>query len=420
MGRVPSVRRTPGRGARADAELFFEDLVGVSRAPATEAVDDDLADQLSESVTAMRSEADAFFADLMGESLPGADWGAGWRARRVVPYGGSATESPPPVLGWTGSALAVNRAPGTFFGVRRIPVDGLTGVRRALVLLPPDFDESRRVDLLFHLHGANRGYDDPQGSPRDLDPSRDRIEEQLAAAHRPQLLVVLPQGADADAYYGALARLDPRTYSIEALDALVAGSVLRAAPTIGRIVLSGHSGGGFAMKSILDVPAKRRDVAGALWFDAIQAEAGPADRRHTTGQREMAKSLLREHISAELAGSGGSGDLFELHAYYDAQGYYVRACQEVERDIRALFGEARATPPTDAVGATLVTRLAQLSATDRAALRARYQVKAVPRATTPATHEANLDAGNLDTFGHDNIVGSNALKDALETMPFGR
>ena len=72
----------------------------------------------------------------------------------------------------------------------------------------------------------------------------------------------------------------------------------KAAPTIRSVVLSGHSGGGFAMKTILD-SAAGKDLAGVVWFDAVQAQMGPADDRKTTGQRETAKKVINERITAE-------------------------------------------------------------------------------------------------------------------------
>lgn len=422
MSRVPWAGRAPRRGAPSDPEQFFEDLVGTPHAR-TGGVGEDLA---GESPSAARSEADAFFADLMGVG----------GAPRVAPSAGSAAESPPVTVGWTGSSVTENRSQATFSGVKRVPIEGLTVVRRALVLLPPNFDATKRVDVVVHLHGANLGYDhamDPSRKPRDLAPDRDRIEEQLAAARRPQLVMVLPQGVDEFAYTHGLGQINPRVYAVEALDGLVTATVLGTAPTVRNVVLSGHSGGGFAMKTILDVPATRRDIAGTLWFDAIQAEQDTADGgRVTTGQRELVKKLLRERIKAEIDAlsaltSPSDADQaralstgFELRSYFDALGSYASANQEIERDIKALFGEASTPPPRDRDGAALAPRIAQLPASARTALRARYQVTAVPRAASPAAHQSSIAAGSLDTLGHDNMVGSNALKDALDKMPFGR
>ena len=96
-------------------------------------------------------------------------------------------------VGWADEpAASPNRAEKDVSGVRRIPVDGLPVVRRALVLLSPGIRLDAQVHVLVHLHGENAGY--LGTAPRDLAAGKDRIEEQLVAAGRPQLVLVLPQG----------------------------------------------------------------------------------------------------------------------------------------------------------------------------------------------------------------------------------
>ncbi len=328
------------------------------------------------------------------------------------------------VGGWTGAGVATpNQAEGTFSNVRRIPVEGLTPVARALVLLSPGLNPAQPIDVLVHLHGQNTGY--REASPRDLDPDLDRIEEQLGAARRPQLAIVLPQGASRSADYGEFGQINPRSYAQAALTQVRTLGGLPSDPRVGAVMLSGHSGGGFAMKTITDSRARRDDLSGVAWFDAVQAESGPEGERQTTGQRERAKTLITERITAELdalpAGATPAEQEtalrtgFTFRLYYDSLGLYRGAAGEVQTFLRGLFGESRGGPPRTGLGA----RIAALPAPAKAALRARYQVLPVPHGGA-AGHAAALAAGGMDTLGHDNMVGSGALANAIAAMPAGR
>jgi hypothetical protein len=88
---------------------------------------------------------------------------------------------------------------------------------------------------------------------------------------------VLPQGSSSSADYGEFGRIAPRAYARAALTQVQTLGGLPSAPTIGAVLLSGHAGGGFAIKTILDDQARRRDLSDVFWFDAVQAESGPAE-----------------------------------------------------------------------------------------------------------------------------------------------
>ena len=176
------------------------------------------------------------------------------------------------------------------------------------------------------------------------------------------------------------------------------------------------------MKTILD-SAAGKDLAGVVWFDAVQAQMGPADDRKTTGQRETAKKVINERISAELdavpAGASAAAATaalstgFTFRLYYNASGGYAGAAGEVEAHLKALFGEG---PKASAAQKPLATKIAALDPAARAALRARYQTIGVTQTQNPQ-HDANIAAGKLDTLGHDNMVGSNAFADAIRALP---
>jgi hypothetical protein len=332
--------------------------------------------------------------------------------------------------GWTGATSAVNRSESSASGYRRIPVDGLPTVDKALVLIPPGLDPSKPVDVILHLHGQNEGY---KGSPpRDLDPTRDRFEEQLAAVGRSQLVAILPQGSTSGADYVEFSNLKPRDYAekalkrVSALDVAGGSGGLQSAPKVQSVVLSGHSGGGFAITAILADPAQRKDLSGVVWFDAVQAEmtVKATGNRVTTGQREMAKQLISERIAAELVAAAASSQAakdalavgFQFRLYYDASGFYVGAAQEVETFIEGLFGESGRVP---AGQSALATRIAALDLAAKAALRARYQVLPVAHSGGTQQHDAAIAAGQMNTTGHENMIGSGALADAVTKMPYG-
>jgi hypothetical protein len=335
------------------------------------------------------------------------------------------------VGGWTG-ANAGNSGEQTLHDVRRVPVEGLAPVSRALVLIPTKLDPSKPIDVLVHLHGQNQGY--LAATPRDIDPGVDRIEEQMKAAGRTQMAAVLPQGSTNMADYGEFSKLDPKTYAedalkkVGALDAAASTSgAMTATPTIGKVVLSGHSGGGFAIKAILDNPALAKSLSGIAWFDAVQAESGKAEKRSSTGQREAAKKLIVDRITDELktVPSGATADAataalrsgFQFRLYYDANGLYAGAAKEIETFLQGLFGES-GKPPASTT--TLAAQIGALDPAARAALRARYQTIGVKRATDAKAHAGNLTAGQLETTGHEGMIGSNALADALGAMPYGK
>ncbi len=187
----------------------------------------------------------------------------------------------------------------------------------------------------------------------------------------------------------------------------------KPAPLLGAVLLSGHSGGGFAIKTILDDQVRRRTLSGVVWFDAVQAKS----RANSTGQVERAKALISERIAGEL-------DLLDDAVTDAAAVLAVRlplpALLPVGRLLRR-SGLGRARLPARAVRrgrrggprrpgpARGAHRRAARAA--RKALRERYQV-------LPVAVGADRSAG-MRTTGHDNMVGSGALQNAISAMPYG-
>lgn len=163
---------------------------------------------------------------------------------------------PPRTGGW-------NEAERDVAGTKRIPVDGLKAGNqepdvkpqsiegadgKAIVIVPDTVDVKAHPDVLLFFHGmGNLGYrerltDDksrgPAGSVHDVE--ADRMEQQLAHSGR-NIIGVLPQGTNAATF----AIADPQAYVTEVL-AKAAAKLSVPAITQGRIIVSGHSGGGRA------------------------------------------------------------------------------------------------------------------------------------------------------------------------------
>lgn len=202
--------------------------------------------------------------------------------------GAASLETSPPAVGW-------NKAEVSVAGVRRIPVDGIAvgniaqdpqpqatrepAGGRAIALLPAaTIDTTKPVDVLLHLHGFNVGYRQrsKQGNEATLAPGTvrdvesDRIEQQIAASAQP-IIGILPQGT-ATSDFG---RLNSDAYIAAVFAALTAHGAWGkgiAAPTVGRVILSGHSGAGGPISQMMAEPGTPRlpsAIAEVALFDAI-------------------------------------------------------------------------------------------------------------------------------------------------------
>jgi hypothetical protein len=161
---------------------------------------------------------------------------------------------PPRAGGWNETTREVA-------GTKRVPVEGITAgnqdadvksqsaegaAGKAVVVVPDSVDVKANPDVLLFFHGmGNLGFRErktadasrgPAGTVHDVEV--DRIEQQLAHSGK-NVIGVLPQGTSA-ATFGIA---DPQAYVTEVLGKAAA---LLSVPAItqGRIVVSGHSGGG--------------------------------------------------------------------------------------------------------------------------------------------------------------------------------
>ena len=225
--------------------------------------------------------------------------------------------------------------------MRRIPVDGLPVVRRALVLLSPGIRLDAQVHVLVHLHGHNAGY--LGTAPRDLAADKDRIEEQLVAAGRPQLVLVLPQGGP-----GRQLRRgrEPRPARVRARGARAgqqAAAAARRRPALGAL--------GRRLRD-QDDPRRPGPAAHALRRGLVRRRPGevarevdrPGRAREGADQRadhRRARPARRRVTDAAAVLRFG----FRFRLYYQRSGSYDGAASDVQGYLQALFGEAGAAAP---------------------------------------------------------------------------
>ncbi|HJV61278.1 MAG TPA: DUF4157 domain-containing protein [Albitalea sp.] len=336
---------------------------------------------------------------------------------------------PPPAL--RRGAPAVRRAPGTGPGwkgvsginakettigaIRRVPIDSLavgqqTGASpsgRAIVLIPATFDPTRSADILLHLHGHNAGYTESAGKVRDE--QLDRIETQMEASGRTQLLGILPQG-DVNSSFGQQGGkkvFDSDAFITAVLDTLVAIKAIASKPAVGQVVLAGHSGAGELINEKLlggdpgsSLPSKVGTLKEVALFDAVN---GPKEFEALQG---FLKKMLRHDLAALMALKTVGEQLallktsFRFRAYYSHSkkiGEYYR--QWHKGPVPAGARVADPTPIEQLLDDFF--KALTLDAKVVAAFRDNYRV---------------VDAG--DQVEHDKMVGdSNHLQDALSVLP---
>src|SRR5437588_3396936 len=96
---------------------------------------------------------------------------------------------------------------------------------RAVVLLPTELDQASDVQVWLHFHGSNRaGYRLEGRTVRDVDPEKDRSDEQLsksiAEKSDTQIVVIMPQGSFATTPDFGDAVTDPGAYVTRVLGIL--------------------------------------------------------------------------------------------------------------------------------------------------------------------------------------------------------
>ncbi len=229
------------------------------------------------------------------------------------------------VAGWAGADTrgakggwnVATREVGT---IRRVPLDGLSvgntktdfvgdeankteesGSHRAVVLIPSTVTAGQRVDVLVHFHGFTHRSFDPyagwrqhsgSGTVRDVD--LDRIEAQLQASGQKSMIAVLPQGVGGSNFGGL--KVDtylPQIFARLAEAKEPPGSTSDEPMTPGRLVLSGHSGGGDRIATMLGTPVGQR-AAEIILFEAIHGGGLATVLGWATGHLNRVASALQQ------------------------------------------------------------------------------------------------------------------------------
>jgi hypothetical protein len=262
--------------------------------------------------------------------------------------GATSTETTAPAGGW-------NQAETMVAGVRRIPLEGITGGNtdkdpqpatkeaadnRAIALIPSPLDMTQPIDVLLHLHGHNVGYrqrttkgpDDATlapGTVRDVD--SDRIEQQIAASRRP-IIGVLPQGTAGSGF----GKLNADTYIAAVFAALTSagawGAPVLEAPKVGRVILTGHSGAGGRISEMMAEPGTPR-------LPSVLAEVALFDAINGPGELGIVTTWVLNHLDADLAALMAGGiatgvvtqqqadylhTSMRFRAYYTSSSYQAR------------------------------------------------------------------------------------------------
>jgi len=132
------------------------------------------------------------------------------------------------------------------------------------LFIPKDFHEGRRIDFVVHFHGW--------GATLTNALPKYRLIEQFSESERNAILIV-PQGPvnAQDSFGGKLEDPDGfKRFIAEAMETLRQRGVIKNSQ-IGRIILSGHSGGYQVISSIVAVGGLSQKVREVWLFDALYA-----------------------------------------------------------------------------------------------------------------------------------------------------
>ena len=173
---------------------------------------------------------------------------------RRIPIDGLTNGLQSAVAGDGGKSLTNEEVGGTVTGPARSEKAEQKGRGRAIALIPSTLKPELPVDVLFHFHGntenASRDFagwrqHKDSGAVRDVE--RDRIAQQIEASGNAQMVGILPMGVNQSSF-GAIS---PDPYIRDAFDRLGELGAWPTVPQTFRVVLSAHSGGGFAIEKMM-------------------------------------------------------------------------------------------------------------------------------------------------------------------------
>ena len=340
---------------------------------------------------------------------------------------------------------------GASQGVWRVPVEDLThGLKtgggrksapkgRAIALIPntvgpsaPNKDESVSVDVLIHLHGYGAGYRELATGEQDyaqvLQPGELRdvalyeMEQQLLShvkASKKLLIAILPQGSDVSSFGDLGANSD--AYLAEVFAKLVPTFLPKGA-TPGRLIVSGHSGGGPTTMKIATERAKAGKPTDVLLFDSINFGCAEKVQAVKDGEPQFDKDKKPvmvckdptvcksyEYLTAKNWVTGKiNDDIKRVAGKPDAD--QKRELQRSGTRFRGYTSFPLKTTATCSYGYWYnslkndiedVIKKAKLSEDVRNQLRQNYQVKEVPKLQghdkeKNAPHERVMSQGNLE------------------------
>jgi len=240
----------------------------------------------------------------------------------------------------------------------RIPLEGLSGgladddkrktssegaAHKAIAIVPDAVDWSKPVEVLLHFHGFGSGYresteknqETPAGAVRDVEESE--IEQQLVSTGR-SMVAILPQGTSSSVFSVA----DPAAYVGEAFKKMLDHLVIAANPKPGRIVVSGHSGGGVAATSSAKALQAQAGADEGQWlaasplflFDAING----------TGELANVRKLLDGWLAEDIKILSAAGPrAAELVGKRGVSGVATRVAtdKDIQDELRSTINELR-------------------------------------------------------------------------------
>jgi hypothetical protein len=306
------------------------------------------------------------------------------------------------VGGWSDAvAGGWNSGARTVGSVQRIPLQGLTQINqdpakdpatsesaagRAILCVPASLDVSQPIEVLFHLHGHNIGYRQRvasnlsnAGSVRDV--LMDQIEDQLGSCGRP-MIAVLPQGTLSSGFSSAAAPFDCNACLTEVLNAAVSAGVWSSAPTVSRVALSAHSGGGGSIAIMETESGKPRlptAICALFLFEAIN---GPNELAAET-------AYVTAKLNADLQNLTGLSAQDQLN--YLKTSFRFRGIYNTQDDFYATFYATI----NQAIAAWFAKNAAALGGAGSDAYNALIANYQVVRPSPYVAHDGIVGQGNL-------------------------
>ena len=171
------------------------------------------------------------------------------------------------------------RATGHKYKAKLYPAKEHYSDSTVAIFIPHGFRETGRVDFVIHFHGWHNSV---AGTLRDY-----QLIEQLIASGKNAVLVVPAGPRDApDSFGGKLEERDGFKHFLAELLATLQqrGVFQRKDFSVGRVILSGHSGGYRVIAAILDRGGLAKNADEVWLFDALYAETDKflawSDRHH--------------------------------------------------------------------------------------------------------------------------------------------